>query len=309
MMRSAAAQGFLQGDGTGEEAVGQGRPVDHHDQRGGGHGRVVQVHGQPDAGVHGHHGGHEHPGQLGPPQHQREAELDGQGGRRPGGRAPRSATNRANGLGSGWPSLEAHSSGRCRWPPRPGRRAAAWPGRRRSRPRGPPPWPSAPASRTPAPGGHRALAGVERPGRPGPRRQQRDQAEQQQHVVVDDLAQTGGHRRPGRAASQARGRVTWVSSPTVASTAAPRASAWSTATYLGRRHGVEQPQERDRPEQRRRLGGQLRVGPAGQPGRQQPAQPDPQRGQPPRVPGREQPPLGPAQRRLSRRHRRSWGGR
>ena len=37
----------------------------------------------------------------------------------------------------------------------------------------------------------------------------------------------------GRAASQARGRVTRVSSPTVASTAAPRASAWSTATTSG----------------------------------------------------------------------------
>ena len=37
----------------------------------------------------------------------------------------------------------------------------------------------------------------------------------------------------GRAASQATGRVKRVSSPTVASTAAPRASAWRTATASG----------------------------------------------------------------------------
>ena len=37
----------------------------------------------------------------------------------------------------------------------------------------------------------------------------------------------------GRAASQARGRVTLVSRPTVASTAAARANDWSTATASG----------------------------------------------------------------------------
>ena len=143
------------------------------------------------------------------------------------------------------------------------------------------------------PAGHRAQAGVQRPGRPGRRRQQRDQAEQQQHVVVDDLAEAGGHRHQGQGGQPGQGQGDAGQQPDGGQHGRAEGERLEDGHGLGRGHPVEQAQERDRPEQRRRLGGQLRVGAAGQPGRQQRAQPDPDRGQPPRVARREQPPLDP----------------
>ena len=128
---------------------------------------------------------------------------------------------------------------------------------------------------------------------PAVRRQERDQAEQQQHVVVDDLAEAGGHRHQGQGGQPGHGQGEAGQQPERGQHGRAEGERLEDGHGLGRRHPVEQAQERDRPEQRRRLGGQLRVGAAGQPGRQQRAQPDPDRGQPPRVAGREQPPLGP----------------